>query len=202
MIFNKNYTNHSRWNDLSDKHKNTLTIPNLFANILHEYQDKIPDTQNLRSAIETWTFDAKTTSILANHFDIVFTVELYPDVNPYDQISYREIHEGFSKDYDNITFLYGPLNEVIPEILSELPDERFMFLLDFHRNSTNPIKDEIETIKKYSRNKNHVFLIDDCNFLGTLNFPTPQELKELLYSINPEYTLVEINDGNKIMLVY
>lgn len=202
MKFEKDYSNHSRWNDLSDKHKNSLLIPNLFANILHEYKDKIPNVDTLRSAIETWTFDAKTSTILANHFDIVFTIELYPDVNPHDHMSYRDIHEQYSNEFDNITFLYGQLDEVIPQILTELPDERFMFLLDFHRNSTNPMRNELEIIKKYSNNKNHVFLIDDCNFLGTLNFPTEEELKELLFSINPDYTLEKINDGNQIMLVY
>ena len=202
MKFEKDYSNHSRWNDLSDKHKNSLLIPNLFANILHEHKDKIPNVDTLRSAIETWTFDAKTSTILANHFDIVFTIELYPDVNPHDHMSYRDIHEQYSTEYDNITFLYGQLDEIIPEILTELPDERFMFLLDFHRNSTNPMRNELEIIKKYSNNKNHVFLIDDCNFLGTLNFPTEEELRELLFSINPDYTLEKINDGNQIMLVY
>lgn len=202
MKFEKDYSNHSRWNDLSDKHKNSLLIPNLFANILHEYKDKIPNVDTLRSAIETWTYDAKTSTILANHFDIVFTIELYPDVNPHDHMSYRDIHEQYSNEFDNITFLYGQLDEVIPQILTELPDERFMFLLDFHRNSTNPMRNELEIIKKYSNNKNHVFLIDDCNFLGTLNFPTEEELRELLFSINPDYTLEKINDGNQIMLVY
>lgn len=202
MRLDIDYTNHPRWNDLSKKHKETLTIPNLFANILNEYKNQIPNIDELNSAIETGTYDGKTSTILANHFDVVFTIELFPDRNPYDQKNYRTLYEQLSDDHQNLTFLFGSSEQIIPEILSELPDERFMFLLDSHNNITSPLREELKAIKEYSNNKSHVFLIDDCNDLGSGNFPSENELKELLYSINPNYNFVKIDDGNKIMLVY
>lgn len=202
MKFDMNYSNHSRWDDLSKKHKETLKIPNLFMNILYEYNEKIPNIHQLNSAIETGTYDAKTSTILSNHFDVVFTIELFPDRNPYDQKNYRPIYEELSNEYQNISFLFGSSDEVIPEILNELPDERFLFLLDSHKQNTSPLREELKSIQQFSNNKQHVFLIDDCNELGSGNFPSEEELRELLFFINPDYTLEKINDGNQIMLVY
>ena len=43
MKLNLDYTGDSRWEQMSDTHKQTLPIPNVFVSLLYQYQDKIPN---------------------------------------------------------------------------------------------------------------------------------------------------------------
>jgi hypothetical protein len=187
MKLNLDYTGDSRWEQMSDIHKTSLPIPNLFVSLLYQYQDKIPNLNEINFAIETGTHDARTSIFLAEHFDVAFTVELFPDRNPYDGKSYRESYQKLSEQYGNLTFLEGNSGDVLKSVLEELPDERFFILLDAHSMLDGPLKEE---------------LIDDCRDLGQGNFPTIQEFKDALYSINLNYTIINTEQGNHIYLVY
>lgn len=202
MKLNLDYTNDPRWEKMSEVHKKSLPIPSVFVSILYQYQDKIPNLNDVNFAIETGTYDASTSVILSEHFDVAFTVELYPDRNPYDGKSYRETYTQLSEKYNNLTFLEGNSGEILKSVLEELPDERFLILLDAHNMLNGPLKEELSAIKSASNRNDHVMLIDDCRDLGQGNFPTLQEFKEALYEINPNYTILNTEQGNHIYLVY
>lgn len=202
MKLNLDYTGDSRWEQMSDIHKQSLPIPNLFVSLLYQYQDKIPNLKDINFAIETGTHDARTSIFLAEHFDVAFTVELFPDRNPYDGRSYREIYAELSEKYDNLTFLEGNSSEVLKSVLEELPDERFFILLDAHSMLNGPLREELGAIKSASNRNDHVMLIDDCRDLGQGNFPTLQEFTDALKGINPDYTIINTMEGNHIYLVY
>ncbi len=202
MKLNVDYTGDPRWNDMSSIHKETMPLPNLFLGLLYKYQDKIPNLQDINFAVETGTHDARTSKFLAEHFDVTFTIELYPDRNPYDGKSYKELYEEIGKQHENLTFLFGDSRDVLGTVLSELPDERFFILLDAHSMLEGPLREELKLIKESSNRNDHVMLIDDCRDLGQGNFPTLAEFEELIRDINPNYTIINTKEGNHIYLVY
>jgi hypothetical protein len=202
MKLNLDYTGDNRWERMSDIHKQTLPIPNVFVSLLYKYQDKIPNLNEIKFAIETGTFDANTSVFLAEHFDLAFTIDLYHDHNPYDGRSYREVYAQLSEKYDNLTFLEGDSSELLSSVLEELPDERFLILLDAHNLYEGPLTKELNAIKSSSNRNDHVILIDDCTNLGKMNYPTLKEFTDVLHSINPNYTITNTEEGNHIYLVY
>jgi hypothetical protein len=202
MKLNLDYTGDSRWEQMSAEHKRDLPIPNVFVSLLYRYQDQIPNLKDINFAIETGTHDGRTSIFLAEHFDAAFTVELFPDYNPYDGKSYRELYAEINQKHENLTFLFGDSTEVLSSVLEELPDERFFILLDAHSMLDGPLREELIAINKSSNRKDHVMLIDDCRDLGQGNFPSLQEFKELLHAINPNYTIINTEVGNHIYLVY
>lgn len=202
MKLNLDYTGDPRWDDMSRLHRESMPLPNLFLGLLYKYQDKIPNLQEINFAVETGTHDARTSKFLAEHFDIAFTIELFPDRNPYDGKSYKQIYEEIGKQHENLTFLFGDSRDVLGTVLSELPDERFFILLDAHSMLDGPLREELKIIKESSNRNDHVMLIDDCRDLGQGNFPTLSEFEELIRDINPDYTIVNTHEGNHIYLVY
>lgn len=202
MKLNLDYTGDPRWEQMSDIHKNSLPIPNLFLSLLYQHQDKIPNLDEINFAIETGTHDARTSIFLAEHFDVAFTVELYPDRNPYDGRSYRELYQEIGQKHENLTFLFGTSEDALKSVLEELPDERFFILLDAHSMLDGPLTEELKSIKSASNRNDHVMLIDDCRDLGQGNFPTLAEFETLLRDINPNYNIINTKEGNHIYLVY
>jgi hypothetical protein len=202
MKLNLDYTGDPRWEQMSDVHKNSLPIPNLFLSLLYQHQDKIPNLNEINFAIETGTHDARTSIFLAEHFDVAFTVELYPDKNPYDGKSYTEHYQEIGQKYENLTFLFGTSEDVLKSVLEELPDQRFFILLDAHSMLNGPLTEELRVIKSASNRNDHVMLIDDCRDLGQGNFPTLAEFETLLKDINPNYNIINTKEGNHIYLVY
>jgi hypothetical protein len=187
---------------MSDIHKKSLPIPSVFVSILYQYQDKIPNLDEINFTIETGTYDASTSVILAEHFDVAFTVELYPDRNPYDGKSYREYYQEVGQKYENLTFLFGTSEDALKSVLEELPDERFFILLDAHNMLDGPLTEELKVIKSASNRNDHVMLIDDCRDLGQGNFPTLAEFETLLRDINPNYNIINTKEGNHVYIVY
>ena len=202
MKLNLDYTNDPRWEKMSDIHKKSLPIPSVFVSILYQYQDKIPNLDEINFTIETGTYDASTSVILAEHFDVAFTVELYPDRNPYDGKSYREYYQEVGQKYENLTFLFGTSEDALKSVLEELPDERFFILLDAHNMLDGPLTEELKVIKSASNRNDHVMLIDDCRDLGQGNFPTLAEFETLLRDINPNYNIINTKEGNHVYIVY
>ena len=202
MKLNLDYTNDPRWDQMSEIHKKTLPIPNVFVSILYQYQDQIPNLSDINFAVETGTHDARTSIFLAEHFDIAFTSELHPDRNPYDGKSYRSHYEEINLRHENLTFLFGSSEEALKLILEEMPNERFLILLDAHSGPYTPLKGELDSIKNYSNRKDHVIIIDDCKHLGQGTFPDLSEFETLLREINPEYNIINTQEGNQIYLVY
>jgi hypothetical protein len=202
MKINLDYSGDPRWEQMSDIHKTSLPIPNLFVSLLYQYQDRIPNLSEVNFAIETGTHDARTSIFLAEHFDVAFTVELYPERNPYDGKNYQEHYQEVGQKYENLTFLFGTSEEALKSVLEELPNERFFILLDAHNMLDGPLTEELKAIKSASNRNDHVMLIDDCRDLGQGNFPTLAEFESLLRDINPNYNIINTKEGNHIYLVY
>jgi len=202
MKLNLDYSGDPRWEQMSETHKKSLPIPNLFISLLYQYQNEIPNLSDINFAIETGTHDARTSIFLAEHFDVAFTVELFPDRNPYDGRSYRELYQELGQKYENLTFLFGTSEETLKSVLEELPDERFFILLDAHSMLDGPLTEELKAIKSSSNRNDHVMLIDDCRDLGQGNFPTLAEFETLLRDINPNYNIINTKEGNHIYLIY
>jgi hypothetical protein len=202
MKLNLDYSGDPRWEQMSETHKKSLPIPNLFISLLYQYQNEIPNLSDINFAIETGTHDARTSIFLAEHFDVAFTVELFPDRNPYDGRSYRELYQELGQKYENLTFLFGTSEDTLKSALEELPDERFFILLDAHSMLDGPLTEELKSIKSASNRNDHVMLIDDCRDLGQGNFPTLAEFETLLRDINPNYNIINTKEGNHIYLVY
>jgi len=202
MKLNLDYSGDPRWEQMSETHKKSLPIPNLFISLLYQYQNEIPNLSDINFAIETGTHDARTSIFLAEHFDVAFTVELFPDRNPYDGRSYRELYQELGQKYENLTFLFGTSEETLKSVLEELPDERFFILLDAHSMLDGPLTEELKSIKSASNRNDHVMLIDDCRDLGQGNFPTLAEFETLLRDINPNYNIINTKEGNHIYLIY
>ena len=202
MKLNLDYSGDPRWEQMSETHKKSLPIPNLFISLLYQYQNEIPNLSDINFAIETGTHDARTSIFIAEHFDVAFTVELFPDRNPYDGRSYRELYQELGQKYENLTFLFGTSEETLKSVLEELPDERFFILLDAHSMLNGPLTEELKAIKSASNRNDHVMLIDDCRDLGQGNFPTLAEFETLLRDINPNYNIINTKEGNHIYLIY
>jgi hypothetical protein len=202
MKLNLDYSGDPRWEQMSETHKKSLPIPNLFISLLYQYQNEIPNLSDINFAIETGTHDARTSIFLAEHFEVAFTVELFPDRNPYDGRSYRELYQELGQKYENLTFLFGTSEETLKSVMEELPDERFFILLDAHSMLNGPLTEELKAIKSSSNRNDHVMLIDDCRDLGQGNFPTLAEFETLLRDINPNYNIINTKEGNHIYLVY
>ena len=202
MKLNLDYYGDPRWEQMSETHKKSLPIPNLFISLLYQYQNEISNLSDINFAIETGTHDARTSIFLAEHFDVAFTVELFPDRNPYDGRSYRELYQELGQKYENLTFLFGTSEDTLKSALEELPDERFFILLDAHSMLDGPLTEELKSIKSASNRNDHVMLIDDCRDLGQGNFPTLSEFETLLRDINPNYNIINTKEGNHIYLIY
>jgi hypothetical protein len=202
MKLNIDYTGDPRWDECSEIHKQTLLLPNVFLNVIYKYQNQITELSEINSSIETGTHDARSSKFFAEHLDTVFTIEKFPENNPYDRINYIEIYKKINENYKNITFLSGDSPEIMKSIFEELPDERFLILLDAHNMENGPLKQELETIRDFSNNKSHVIIIDDCNHLGMGNFPTLDEMTMILKEINPNYNIINTKEGNEIFLVF
>jgi hypothetical protein len=202
MKLNIDYTGDPRWAECSKIHKETLLLPNVFLNVIYKYQNEISGLSEINSSIETGTHDARSSKFFSEHFDTVFTIEKFTERNPYDGINYTEVYKKINETYENITFLNGDSPEVMKSIFEELPNERFLILLDAHSMENGPLKEELTSIRDYSNNKNHVIIIDDCNHLGLGSFPTLDEMTTILKEINPNYNIINTKEGNGIFLVF
>jgi hypothetical protein len=201
MKLDLNYSNDPRWDRMSNAHKH-LSVPNLFVHILSEYKNKITNLAEINLAIETGTFEGNTTEIMAEHFDKVFTVEKYVTKNPYTGKNNWDLYQKLGITHPNIQFNEGDSEVFLEKLLKEYPEERFFILLDAHHNEKGPLQKELETIRDFSRCKNHVIIVDDGADLGRGDFPTKEKFISILKEINPNYNIVNTTQGNQIYLIY
>lgn len=195
MKLDIDYTNDARW-ETFDRDRSEFSVPNIFLDVLLKYSSKIKRLKNINHAIETGTFMGKTTSFLAAHFNVVHTVEL--EVTEEKKNSYNMIR----KQFPNIEWYKGSSDLALIDILKQNPDVTFFFLLDAHDCQLSPLRDELLNIKNHSNKKDHVIIIDDCVDLGSGNWPTEQEMKDLLLDINPKFTVENTGIGRDIYIAY
>jgi len=195
MKLDIDYSNDARW-EVFDRDRSEFTVPNIFIDVLMRYAGKIKRLKNINHAIETGTFMGKTTSFLAAHFNVVHTVELVVTEEK------KESYNNIRKQFPNIEWYKGSSDLALVDILKANPDTTFFFLLDAHDCQLSPLKDELVNIKTHSNKKDHVIIIDDCVDLGSGNWPTEQEMRDLLLDINPKYTVENTGIGRDIYIAY
>lgn len=156
--------------------------------------------------IETGTFLAYTTVKAAKIFPRVHTMELSASI--YEQAALK------LKPFSNVTPHLGDSADILPSILSGLNGIP-LFWLDGHYSGNHyrletgfgkkntPIIEELESIAR-SNVKNAIILIDDIRYFDTFivdrsksirGYPSLEEIRELLYSINSNYLVYVLWDA-------
>jgi hypothetical protein len=199
MKSNINYTNDPRWERCSDDHKRHGICPNWFITALLQLNSSA--LKDINIAIETGTFEGHTTEFFAQAFDKVYTVEKFITHNYYTSQNLAEVYSEMKKQYNNIDFYNGDSPEFLANILRDI-DEPCVILLDAHNGASSPVRQELIAIKKHLKCVNSVIMIDDTLDAGSGDWPTMQELRELLLDINSEFKFKTCNFGRQILVCY
>lgn len=141
--------------------------------ILNELWKRYPDSKGISIAVETGTYQTKTTRALKEAFRRVFTIEL----------GWEFFHNAQQSLGPDTCCLWGDSAKVLPALLRDARlDEPVLFYLDAHwfdkplvpTDSPMPLVEEIEAIAQ--RPYADVIVIDDCQYLGqgwkSTNTPT------------------------------
>ena len=135
--------------------------------------------------IETGTFEGDMINAHKNNFKNIISIELNEEL-------YKKAIKRFRK-HKNINILQGDSSVILKDVLQNL-SENSIFFLDAHYsygktskgNKYTPIVEELNLI--INTNKDHIILIDDArHFNGNYNYPTIDELKQLINDLNSSY---------------
>lgn len=134
---------------------------------------------SITTFIETGTYLGTTVQTVKNNFSKIFTIEIDPKL-------YKRAKVKFQRN-PKIILNLGNSSKILPEILKRI-NIPCLFWLDAHYSggitskgkSATPIISELQTILKH-KVKTHLILIDDArDFIGKNDYPTTQELKQLI----------------------
>lgn len=137
--------------------------------------------------IETGTFRGDMIFATKEYFKKIISIEL-------DGALFKNAKAKFANN-PNITILNGNSEEVLPKLLTDI-NRTCTFWLDGHYSGAGtssgiketPIIGELSCILKHQQK--HVILIDDARcFGGTSDYPTIDQLRNLLVSNDKKYTL-------------
>ena len=154
-----------------------------------------------RIVLETGTHRGAGARRWAEFFDEVHTVELSKELYEHASLKY--------KDYKNITFYHDKSPDFLRKLLPQLNEQCIVFL-DAHGSGGDttfdenvgrfgsPLLDEISAIRDCA-NIDPIIVIDDCDDLGTMNYPTKLEIEDAILAINPNYN-VELNIPKHLLL--
>jgi hypothetical protein len=157
--------------------------------VLKEYAEKF----RTRVLIETGTYLGEMIDAMKDSFDRIFSIEL-------DRALYEQATRRFDAD-DHISIVHGDSGESLKELLASI-DEPCLFWLDGHFSGgvtakatlETPIMREMEHILAHPLT-GHVVLIDDARlFTGANDYPTVQELSDLISRRRPHWQLTLEND--------
>src|SRR6478736_5632196 len=141
--------------------------------------------------VETGTYLGDMVEAQRTQFKKIYSIEL-------SQKLFRRAKKRF-KDHAHITILQGDSGVVLNKLIKEI-DQPALFWLDGHYSGgitaeaekECPVPEELETILKSSLS--HIILVDDGRlFNGTQDYPTIEQIMEIIKSNNRQY-LVEIKD--------
>lgn len=143
---------------------------------------------SLHTLIETGTYLGEMVNAAKDAFRNIITVELEPTL-------YERAKQMFSS-YPHISVLFGDSGEVLGKILADIT-EPCLFWLDGHWTGgpvksargklETPIREELHHILQHPV-KEHVILIDDARlFTGENDYPTLDEVRELVRNLEPSF---------------
>jgi hypothetical protein len=147
----------------------------------------------ISTLVETGTFMGGTMYALKDQFKTLYSIELSPEL-------VRRARRRFSA-FPQINILEGDSGEVLGRLIPKFT-EPALFWLDGHYSGgitalaqiETPIVKELRTILEHPV-KNHVILIDDARlFDGTHDYPTIDELRQLIATERPDYDFAVVCD--------
>jgi predicted O-methyltransferase YrrM len=188
-----------RWQRVEPYKNWCIDVPNPFMQVLYLYKDKVLKIKNI---IETGTYEGWTTEFFANHFNFVDTIEKFPTNNSYSNQNLNLIYQELKLKFNNINFHTGDSGDKLKEILSNNLNTQFVFLLDAHASNYSPIVEELKSIKNNSNVNNHFIIIDDGHDVGSIGWPSKDELERLIKDINNNYIIEYTNYGRGIIVIY
>ncbi len=147
-----------------------------------------------KTFVETGTFIGDTVNAVKRNFETVLSVEVF-----------KPLFDSNRERFKNCTDVYlwhGDSSLLMPEML-KMVSERAIFWLDGHYSGSGtgkadkecPLVAELMAIARHKR-KDHVILIDDARCFGVYpDYPSLEETKKLLLSINPAYQITVKDDA-------
>lgn len=147
--------------------------------------------------IETGTYLGDMVYAVKDLFRNVVSIELSTDL-------WKRAENRFRK-YPHIEIQQGDSGEVLQQLISRVSSP-CLFWLDGHYsagitakgNSETPVMSELKAIFDHEV-KNHVILIDDARcFDGTHDYPTLDELRDVITHLRPDYAFSVSNDVIRI----
>lgn len=154
---------------------------------------------NISTLVETGTFLGDMIKAVKRHFQTIYSIEL-------DKQLYYRAKIRFGK-IKHIHFLQGDSAQVLPKVLS-LIREPCLFWLDAHYSGgitakeclETPIVQELRLILSHPLATEHVILIDDArNFVGANDYPTLEQLDNMISLICPSFVMEVQEDIIRIM---
>ena len=201
----RDYKNDDRWkydsyniNLLKELNK----CPNWYITALYETVD-YDLLKKYNIALETGTFEGNTTIYFAEIFDKVYTVEKFVSKgNLYTSKDLSITYKNIKLLHDNIEFYENDSPKFLEEILPTINEPAFI-LLDAHANVETPVKEELLAIKKFTKTKDHIIMIDDTLDINEgSKWPSKEELVSLLKDINPQYDVNFTEYGREILVAH
>jgi len=148
---------------------------------------------SIMTFIETGTYEGAMVEATKTIFNKIYSIEL-------DMTLYKNAKQRFSR-FKNITIIQGDSRKVLPKLLKSI-ESPCLFWLDAHYSGgitakgelETPIIQELQCILNHPIKK-HVILIDDARyFVGQNDYPTTEELKKFVLTINPNLVFEIEND--------
>jgi hypothetical protein len=139
--------------------------------------------------IETGTYMGEMIDAVLDHFPKIISIEFDPKLA-------QRAKNKFSS-MSQVTILQGDSGKILPELLKGIK-EPCLFWLDAHfsggitaqADSETPIIQEIKAIADHPCS-DHVILIDDAReFTGNKNYPTLEELRQVIQQRRKEWRMV------------
>ncbi len=151
----------------------------------------------LQYLVETGTCHGDMVAAMQKDFKKVISIEL-------SEPFYREVCERF-KGVPNVELIHGDSGKEIGAVVERLPGPT-LFWLDGHYSGGDtalgekitPINEELRAILAPGR-PNHVVLIDDARcFGGSSEYPTLDQVRELVQSLRPGWQMEVESDCIRI----
>ena len=200
----KDYKDDKRWEGLPKDRLTELNVsPSWYLTALFKTVDS-NILKNYNIAIETGTFEGYSTIYFAEIFNKVYTVEKYvKGGNMYTNKNLTEEYKKIKDIHNNVEFFEGDSPKFLEQLLPTL-DEPAFILLDAHAHQHTPVREELETIKKFSNTKDHIIMIDDTLDIDSMagNWPSQFEIIEMLKDINPQYDVNFTEYGRRILVAH
>lgn len=149
---------------------------------------------SISTLVETGTYLGFMVSAIKRYFRQIYSIELDEDL-------YRRAKSKFVR-FRHIHFLRGDSAQVLPGVLDRIQGP-CLFWLDAHYSGgitargdlETPIVQEMRQVLSHPQAAQHVILIDDArNFVGTNDYPTLQQVENMVRTMCPSSDMTVKDD--------